>query len=208
MYEGTYWNNNFSRGLIVERDVEKQVDTPAWSRFLISIKDLLFPNLFNKLKNDSYVRKIFGSPHQTQQDEWANFEFGRIEKERFLSLFEQSLHTFIDLNKNWNIVSILMTQANRIEAAGMPPVISDQLQTRLKSLKIELRDWVDLYESMQTVIRRVAKARGVLVIDLERSVPKDKKYIYDLVHLNSEGSELAAHLIAEEISKYHANRSD
>ena len=35
-----------------------------------------------------------------------------------------------------------------------------------------------------------------MVIDLAREVPPDKKYLYDLVHFNDAGSQLAARIIA------------
>ena len=39
----------------------------------------------------------------------------------------------------------------------------------------------------------------MLVIDLAALIPQDKQYMYDVVHLNTRGSQLAAQLISERL---------
>jgi len=39
------------------------------------------------------------------------------------------------------------------------------------------------------------------VIDLAALIPQDKEYLYDVVHLNTRGSQLAAQLISEHLYK-------
>jgi hypothetical protein len=38
-----------------------------------------------------------------------------------------------------------------------------------------------------------------LVIDLEAAIPRDKRYFYDFIHLNNEGSERAAGTIFDSL---------
>jgi hypothetical protein len=45
----------------------------------------------------------------------------------------------------------------------------------------------------------VGKQDGVLVIDLAALIPQDKQYMYDVVHLNTRGSQLAAQLISDRL---------
>ena len=45
-------------------------------------------------------------------------------------------------------------------------------------------------------IRQVGRKNGVLVIDLAKEVPPDKKHLYDMVHFNDAGSIYAAKIIA------------
>jgi hypothetical protein len=41
-----------------------------------------------------------------------------------------------------------------------------------------------------------------LVIDLDRAIPKDERYMYDPYHLTEAGSELVAEVISEQLRAY------
>jgi lysophospholipase L1-like esterase len=58
---------------------------------------------------------------------------------------------------------------------------------------------MELYARFNQAIREVGKQNGVLVIDLAALIPQDKQYLYDVVHLNNQGSQLAAQLISEHL---------
>ena len=49
------------------------------------------------------------------------------------------------------------------------------------------------------MIRQVAAANDVLLIDLAKAVPQESKFMYDAVHYNDTGSELAASIISERL---------
>ena len=53
-----------------------------------------------------------------------------------------------------------------------------------------------MYDLFNDTIRQVGQKNGVLVIDLAREVPPDKEHLYDMVHFNDAGSQLAAQIIA------------
>jgi hypothetical protein len=59
--------------------------------------------------------------------------------------------------------------------------------------------FMDLYAKFNEAIREVGKANGVLVIDLAVLIPQDPKYMYDVVHLNTRGSQLAAEVISRRL---------
>ncbi len=64
-----------------------------------------------------------------------------------------------------------------------------------------MHEFIELYARFNQAIREVGQANGVLVIDLAALIPQDQKYIYDVVHLNTRGSRLAAQLISERLYK-------
>jgi ABC-type sugar transport system substrate-binding protein len=64
---------------------------------------------------------------------------------------------------------------------------------------ISVSEFTALYAKFNEAIREVGKQNGVKVIDLARLIPQDSKYIYDVVHLNTKGSQLAAQLISDQL---------
>ena len=62
-----------------------------------------------------------------------------------------------------------------------------------------MSEFIDLYARFNQAIREVGQANGVLVIDLAALIPQDQQYMYDVVHLNTRGSRLAARLISERL---------
>ena len=64
---------------------------------------------------------------------------------------------------------------------------------------ISVDEFMDLYAKFNQAIREVGEKNGVLVIDLAALIPQDKQYMYDVVHLNTRGSELAARLISDKL---------
>jgi hypothetical protein len=65
--------------------------------------------------------------------------------------------------------------------------------------KIPVGEFMELYARFNDAIREVGKANGVAVIDLAVLIPQDQQYLYDVVHLNTRGSQLAAQLISERL---------
>ena len=45
----------------------------------------------------------------------------------------------------------------------------------------------------------MGRSNGVLVIDLARLIPQESEYMYDVVHLKTAGSQLAARIISEQL---------
>ncbi|MFW5837333.1 MAG: hypothetical protein ACOCVM_04950, partial [Desulfovibrionaceae bacterium] len=56
--------------------------------------------------------------------------------------------------------------------------------------------FVSLYHVLNETTRRVAEERGVLLIDLDRIVPKSSDYLFDEIHLNTNGSVYVAEAVA------------
>lgn len=52
------------------------------------------------------------------------------------------------------------------------------------------------------------KKEHLLLIDLVKEVPSDSTYIYDMVHLNTHWSELAANIVAEQLQNtYYSSQN-
>jgi hypothetical protein len=84
-----------------------------------------------------------------------------------------------------------MTQFNRLKADPDSKVLK-AIQGFQSDSKIPVSEFIDLYAKFNEAIREVGKANGVLVIDLAALIPQDKQYMYDEVHLNDQGLQLAA----------------
>jgi hypothetical protein len=142
------------------------------------------------LKNKTDLRK---------SDEWSNSKWqhkilnNKKEQEKLVKQYRQNLKLFINISRAKNIMPVLMTQANRIE--------NDPNFKTSRGGEID-KVYKKLYVEFNQTIREVGKQEGILVIDLAKKIPADKKYIYDVVHLNKAGSIMAANIISNEIKNY------
>ena len=68
-----------------------------------------------------------------------------------------------------------------------------------KDSQISARQFKEIYDQFNEAVRQVGQSNGVLVIDLARLIPQESQYMYDVVHLNTAGSKLAARLISEKL---------
>ena len=83
-----------------------------------------------------------------------------------------------------------MTQFNRVNS-------NDELFVRtFEQDKSKLYE--QHYKRLNDVIREVSKNRQVDLIDLATLIPSSSDYIYDVFHLNEQGSEL----VAETLTSY------
>jgi hypothetical protein len=98
-----------------------------------------------------------------------------------------------------------MTQANRITDRP-DPVVAAYVGRYGSDTGISYPDFKRLYDAFNDTIREVGRQNQVMVIDLAREIPPDKKYLYDMVHFNDAGSELAAGLIAARLREFIAPR--
>ena len=64
---------------------------------------------------------------------------------------------------------------------------------------IPVGEFIALYAKFNEAIREVGQSNNVQEIDLANLIPQDSKYIYDVVHLNTQGSQLAAEVISDQL---------
>jgi lysophospholipase L1-like esterase len=188
LYEGTYWNKHTARSPIVTIDKPKMVGK--------LLKAILFPEL------DQAYRKLKESLATKPWDEFANDRRKKItiNKARFVHEFAMNLRTLICICRVHEITPVLMTQENRI-TDHPDPVVAGYLSRYGANTSISYSQFKDLYDAFNETIRRVGQENHVMVIDLAREVPSNKKFIYDLVHFNDTGSQLAAGIIAARLRR-------
>jgi lysophospholipase L1-like esterase len=139
-------------------------------------------NIDRNLKND-----------QWKYSTWYNkLLANKIEQDKIIKLFEENLKIFIAISRSKNITPVLMTQANRIEN-------DPNFKTKRNNKELD-QLYQNLYIKFNNSIRKIALEQNILLIDLAKQIPGDKKYIYDVVHFNKEGSVLAGKLIANQLA--------
>ncbi len=157
---------------------------------------LFFPHIYSGLFNfKARFRKLQDIP-----------EFEEITpillQERQYEQYENNLSTFVAICRANGIIPILMTQFNRITESELSgsQVFKNHLE-KLSIHNISVREFCTQYGRINETVRTVAARENVLLIDLDKYIPKDKAYIYDMVHLTPAGSQLVAGHIFEEVNR-------
>ena len=152
---------------------------------------MFIPNLNHAYKN---LKKTLS---RQEEDEFAGARSKKLipDRAKMGHDFAANLQTIVCTCKAWGIVPVLMTQANRI-TDHPDPVVAAYIARDGRDRGISYQEFKELYDAFNDTIRDVGRKNQVMVIDLAREVPPDKKYLYDLVHFNDAGSQLAAQIIA------------
>ncbi|MCG2771403.1 MAG: hypothetical protein L6277_04855, partial [Desulfobacterales bacterium] len=155
------------------------------------LKEIFIPNLNYAYRN---LKKTLSAK---EEDEFAGARGKKliIDQAKMGHDFAADLQTIVCTCKAWGIVPVLMTQANRI-TANPDPVVAAYIGRDGRERGLSYPQFKELYDAFNDTIREVGRKNQVMVIDLAREVPADKKYLYDLVHFNDAGSQLAARIIA------------
>ncbi len=196
MLAGSYWNDNPYRSLIV--DGSPAPGLPSFPDYLAAnyLQETFLPrNLLHRLLG------FVSRPEASEPvDEWASVRGTHLELNgaRISSEFDQSLRTFVAICRIRRITPVLMTQQNRLtpEPDG---TISRTFEKLYRDYGIPYGEYQKLYSRLNDLIRDVGRREGLKVVDLDASIPHSSRYIYDSVHLNDEGSKMAAEIISSEI---------
>jgi hypothetical protein len=198
LYDRTYWSENPTRAAIINFSFYKNLT--GLKALSTLARDMYIPNLHAATRILS--RKIFGKKVKDPDDEFASIRGKRLTVDQAVILdeFKMNLNTFISLCRSRRITPVLMTQFSRYKANPDPKVIK-AMEGFESDSKIPMGVFMELYARFNDAIREVGQQNGVLVIDLAALIPQDKQHMYDVVHLNSRGSQLAAQLISEGLYK-------
>lgn len=196
IYDKTYWGNNPTRKPIVDFYFYKNLT--GLKALSTLARDMYIPNLHAAIRILSH--KIFGKKVKVQDDEFAYIRGKKltINEAAIVDEFKMNLQTFINICRARKITPVLMTQFNRYKPNPDPKVLA-AMQGFQSDSGISVDEFMALYAEFNEAIREVGKQNGVQVIDLANLIPQDKKYIYDVVHLNTTGSQLAAKVISERL---------
>jgi hypothetical protein len=196
IYDQTYWGKNPTRQPIVNFYFYKNLT--GLKALTTLARDMYIPNLHAATRILS--KKILGKRVKDQDDEFAYIRGQKltVDAAAILDQFKMNLNTFINICRARKITPVLMTQFNRYKPDPDPKVAA-AMQGFEADSHFPARDFMDLYANFNQAIREVGKEQGVLVIDLAALIPQDQRYIYDVVHLNTRGSQLAAQVISEHL---------
>jgi hypothetical protein len=196
IYDRTYWSKNPTRAAIVNFSFYKNLT--GLKALATLARDLYIPNLHAATRVLS--RKIFGKKVKDPDDEFAHIRGKKltVDHAAILDEFTMNLTTFVNICRARRITPVLMTQFNRYKADPDPKVLK-AMQGFEADAGIPVREFIELYAAFNQAIREVGRQNGVLVIDLAALIPQDQQYMYDVVHLNTRGSQLAARLISERL---------
>lgn len=171
---GDYWSPSATRGLVHNKE-------------------------YNFIKR-WIIESVIG--HKTaptaQNDEFAGSRTPatNLSPQAVSSKFRKNVELFVFLCKQHEITPVLMTQFNRF-TPELAPNLRQQMQPVYDNWGISYEQYLANYNALNDTLRQVAKEQNLLLIDLDRMVPKTKDYMYDVVHLNDNGSRLVAGLIAK-----------
>jgi hypothetical protein len=196
IYDRTYWGKNPTRKPIVNFYFYKNLT--GLKALATLARDMYIPNLHAATRILSH--KIFGKKVKNPDDEFAYIRGKKlkVDEAAITAEFKMNLQNFIDICRARGITPVLMTQFNRYKPHPDPKVLK-AMQGFQSDSGIPVSEFIELYARFNQAIREVGEKNRVLVIDLANLIPQDKKYIYDVVHLNNRGSKLAAQLISDRL---------
>ncbi len=196
IYDKTYWSKNPTRQPIIDYKLYK--DLTGLKAVSTLARDTYIPNLHVAFRILS--KKIFGKKPQDPEDEFAHVRGRKIvfDTAQILAEFKMNLQTFINICAARRITPVLMTQFNRYKA-DPDPKIREAMAGFEKDSKIPARQFKEIYDHFNQAVVEVGQQNGVLVIDLARLIPQESAYMYDVVHLKTAGSQMAARLISDKL---------
>ncbi len=192
LYDKTYWSKNAYRAPMISKPPTFRTATKDLEESFHIIRDMTIPNLSRALKQ---LPQLVGLGYK--EDEFAYIRGKQIKIDRpfLVREFKMNLQTFIDICQVRHIEPVLLTMANRLKEHP-DKFINNFHMVRVYALGIDYQDYKETFELFNQTIRDVGAANGVLVIDLAEQIPKEKTYMYDVVHFNDTGSQLAAGVIS------------
>jgi len=206
-----YWkkDENFEYGLIGQ--FEELPGVPrSLGGILKMIKDATFPYTYNLIrttltsKKDFYdpqdVKPLVGHPRRKGQTKpLSAYDLDATAREQ-TDRFSRSLRLFVAASRIFGIQPVLMTQPS---SGTLIPGSSQQ--NRAIHERFE-----DMHAVFNQVIREVAAAEGVFMVDLEAALdaqPRQVELFYDFVHYNEEGSVFIADVITERLARHIRERA-
>ncbi len=199
IYDQTYWSKNPTRAPIIDYKLYKNLT--GMKAIATLARDTYIPNLHLAFRILSKkVAAMFGRKTRDPEDEFAKDRGRKIvfDPARILDEFRMNLQTFINICRARQITPVLMTQFNRYK-----PNPDEQIRQAMKGFEsgsqISAQEFEEIYDKFNEATVEVGRRNGVLVIDLARLIPQEAKYMYDVVHVNTAGSRLAAQIISEQL---------
>ncbi len=171
---GDYWSPSATRGIVQDKEY----------------------NIFKRW----IIANVIGhkTPEADATDEFANARTPakNLSPDMVAAHYRKNIELFVFLCRQHDITPVLMTQFNRF-TDELTPNLREQFQPVFNKWGIGYEQYHANYNALNETMRQVAKERNILLIDLDRLVPKTKDYMYDVVHLNADGARLVADIVAK-----------
>ena len=202
---GSYWDAPESRNIV---QTFRRKSPGSFSERIFeatrSVRSILFPDLSTIFRKAISTITVRGDNKTI--DEWVNYR-GRHE-ELSLALptlkadFKSSITSFVRTAKAWGIEPVLMTQFNRLKVEDE---FIRKVYEKYNKQGLSYVEFVTAYSEFNQIIRDVSREEGVFLIDLDKEVEPSLKFIYDAVHLNSEGSKRVSEIISTALAQNYPN---
>ena len=191
LHEKSYWNKNKSRSVIFD------VNDEIVSNFFKIMRDRWIPNFSAEMRNfDRSIRYLWKYDLKVN-DEYATTRGNPIvvNKSGMVEQFEMNLQSLIYLCKARNIIPVIMTMSNRFKEKP-DKIVADAV----KDTGVDYGKFKDIFDAFNESIRKKAKENNIMVIDLDKKIPQEKEFMYDVVHHNDNGSIKSAEVISEQLA--------
>lgn len=173
---GDYWNSHATRGILQDKEYNP-------------IKNWIIHNLIGH-KGASAVLGDEFLGQELKPDALSSSELA--------DSYRKNLELFVFICRQHKIVPVLMTQFNRFTET-LPPNLTQQMAPVQQRWGLTYAQYRENYMALNDAMRAVAREQNVQLIDLDRLVPKTKDYMYDVVHLNANGSRFVADVVAKSL---------
>lgn len=163
------------------------------------------------------VREFFDAPEEVWTQDYyqrpANkMKYAKNTGERFqidtrnvIRQYRSALGTFVQVCKAWEIEPVLMTQVildqDDVTIMNEIPDIMHMIMPEDPMKDPEMLSVMYSFQNaFNKVIREVAAAEDILLVDLKKLVPTNNhRYLYDRFHYNDSGSVLVSSFIANKL---------
>lgn len=198
LYEKTFWTKNPYRSpWVVIPPTFKSAMKKMEEGFHI-LRDITIPLLTRQI--ETLAHRLFGRRLGTDEFKKTRGRKVKIDQAFLVSEFTMNLQTFVNLCRARHITPVLMTMESRFSSEPDDFIRKSVQDTVGAGLGLSYAEFKELFDLFNQTIRDVGAANGILVIDLARKVPQKKELMYDSVHFNDTGSQLASEIIAQELA--------
>lgn len=192
LFTGSYWNDRPTRSPLETIKIERE-PAPGLRTLVSNAAGSVAPYFYAAIKTRP-VRDL------AEADEWRDLRGKKLvfNADEILAQFSASLRMFISICRHRGVTPVLMTQQNRFTRPP-DPFVERTMKKFEADFGIAYGPYLSLYAAMNETIRAAARDDKILLIDLDAAIPKSREFIYDTVHFNDAGSQLAAQIIAQEL---------
>ena len=197
---GSYWGDDKSRALVVEKGGTVDDGLRAVTNQLVPYSSRALLRARKSIKGLFAEAQAKGADLGSSKDQWR----------RHGEAFESALKSFIAAARAWKIEPVLMTQV--VMRPNSEQVLDADLITdaNLARAGLDVTRFNSIHDYFNAITRRLAATQGVTLVDLARARKWEPGIdLYDTMHFTDAGSERVAQLVAKTLTKrIEAERSE